>query len=79
MKDYFKREINVGDFIVYGKSSRHNPLNVGVVKEVTEDALTVLGNGNSKPGTIHCYPHMDNGVNKRVIVLPDMLQEYLDE
>lgn len=79
MKDYFKREISVGDFIVYGKSSRHKPLNVGVVQEVTEDALTVLGNGNSKPGTIHCYPHMDNGVNKRVIVLPEIYEGYLYE
>ncbi|QDP66527.1 MAG: hypothetical protein Tp1111DCM1126091_33 [Prokaryotic dsDNA virus sp.] len=79
MKDYFKREISVGDFIVYGKSSRHKPLNVGVVQEVTEDTLTVLGDGNSKPGEIRCHHHVDNGVNKRVVILPERLQEYLDE
>jgi len=74
MKDYFKREISVGDFIVYGKSSRHKPLNVGVVQEVTEDTLTVLGDGNSKPGEIRCNSRFDRGVNKRVIILPENYQ-----
>lgn len=77
MKDYFKREINVGDFIVYGKSSRHDPLNVGVVQEVTENTLKVLGDGNSQPGTIHCYPHVDHGINQRVIVLPESYGGFL--
>ena len=76
MKDYFGKEIQVGDLVVYGKSSRHNPLNVGVVQEVSEDSMKVLGNGNTKAGEISCYPS-DNGVNKRVIVLPESYGEGL--
>ncbi len=70
MKDYFGKEIQVGDLVVYGKSSRHNPLNIGVVKEVSHSVMEVLGHGNTKQGKIECYLR-DNGVNKRVIVLPE--------
>lgn len=78
MKDYFGREIKVGDLVVYGKSSRYNPLNVGVVQEVGEDSMKVLGHGNTKAGEISCYSR-DNGVNKRVVILPESYGEYLDE
>ena len=74
MKDYFGREINVGDTVVYGKSSRYNPLAVGVVQEVFTDSMKVLGHGNTKAGEITC-PWMDSGVNKRVVVLPQRYGE----
>ena len=76
MKDYFNREIQVGDLVVYGKSDRWRPLNVGVVQEVDEDSMKVLGHGNTKAGEIRCS-WMDNGVNKRVIVLPESYGEGL--
>lgn len=76
MKDYFNKEIQVGDLVVYGKSSRYNPLNIGVVQEVSEDSMKVLGHGNTKAGEISCS-WMDGGVNKRVIVLPGSYGEGL--
>lgn len=76
MKDYFNKEIQVGDLVVYGKSDRWKPLNVGVVQEVDEDSMKVLGRGNTKAGEISCS-WMDNGVNKRVIVLPESYGEGL--
>lgn len=76
MKDYFNKEIQVGDLVVYGKSSRYNPLNVGVVQEVDENSMKVLGHGNTKAGEISCS-WMDDGVNKRVIVLPGSYGEDL--
>jgi hypothetical protein len=78
MKDYFNKEIKVGDLVVYGKSDRWKPLNVGVVQEVDRDSMKVLGHGNAKAGEISCY-RGDNGVNKRVVILPESLMEYLDE
>lgn len=74
MKDYFGKEIRTGDLVVYGKSDRWRPLNVGVVQEVSEDSMKVLGHGNTKAGEISC-PWMDKGVNKRVIVLPESYKE----
>lgn len=76
MKDYFGREIQVGDLVAYGKSDRWKPLNVGVVQEVSKDSMKVLGHGNTKVGEISCS-WMDDGVNKRVIVLPESYGEEL--
>lgn len=78
MKDYFGREIQVGDLVVYGKSDRWKPLNVGSVQEVSEDSMKVLGHGNTIAGTIRCS-WVDKGINKRVVILPESLMEYLDE
>jgi len=61
MKDYFGRDVQAGDVIVYGKSDRNRPLNVGTVKEVWGTTLAVLGNGNTKLGEI--------SDSKRVVVI----------
>tara|TARA_Y100000593_G_scaffold94032_1_gene191270 strand:+ start:55338 stop:55553 length:216 start_codon:yes stop_codon:yes gene_type:complete len=68
----------VGDLVVYGKSDRWKPLNVGVVQEVGEDSMKVLGHENTKAGEISCYSR-DNGVNKRVVILPEICEGYFYE
>ena len=70
LKDYFGRELEVGMEVVYGKSNRYNPINVGIIKSIkqpTEDSwgeISVLGHGNVKVGTLSGYE-----INKRVVVL----------
>lgn len=62
--------ISVNDIIAYGKSSRHDPINLGKVVNITEDYIEVLGKGNVKTGKIPRF-HSD-----RILVLPD---DYLEE
>lgn len=53
-----------GDRVIYGKSCRYNPIKMGTVQKVDGKQLTVLGDGNSKPGVIN------NSDSSRVLVLP---------
>ncbi len=69
IKDMRGVEIFAGDVIVYGKSSRYDPIHRGTVVMVGEDFIEVRGKGNSKTGTISM-----RGDN-RVLVLPD---DYLE-
>lgn len=73
MKDYFGVEIQVGDLVVYGKSSRDNPVGVGIVQDVIDSEIEVMGLNNSKPGIIRSYRRQDK--NCRIIVLPDDYKE----
>ena len=61
--DMLGKEISVGDSVVYGKSDRDNPINVGVVKNITEEEIHILGRGNVKVGKLPRF-HA-----KRVVVL----------
>tara|TARA_R110000850_G_C9686730_1_gene438534 strand:- start:6 stop:236 length:231 start_codon:yes stop_codon:yes gene_type:complete len=58
--------ILVGDYVMYGKSSRNNPVNLGEVKGVTEAGISVLGDGNSKVGYLSNFT-----ISERVLVLPN--------
>ena len=49
--------IQVGDYVMYGKSCRHTPVSLGT---------KVLGDGCTKEGLLHGY-----NIKKRVLVLPD--------
>lgn len=51
-KDMMDNKICVGDDVVYGKSSRYQPIKLGVVKEIVDAGVIVLGEGNSKTGLI---------------------------
>ena len=64
MKDALGREVEVGDYVVFGKSNRNNPINFGLVNEVNEDHIVILGNGNTKKSQIDSW-----SVNKRVFVI----------
>lgn len=69
MKDYFGVTIKAGNTVVYGKSSRENPLGVGIVRSVSETSMEVLGHGCSKVGTIR--KNARDTFNRRVVVLPE--------
>ncbi|UZV41276.1 hypothetical protein vBVpaMR16F_210 [Vibrio phage vB_VpaM_R16F] len=56
-------EVSVGDIIVYGKSDRNNPINIGKIMSIDGDYMKVLGKGNTKAGEI-------NIKWKRFIVVP---------
>ena len=70
-KDMRGVQIQEDDYIVYGKSDRHNPVNLGRVVSLSNDGLEVLGDGNKKTGTI---PHFN--VSDRVLVLPCDYKDY---
>lgn len=50
--DMLGNEISIDDNIVYGKSSRYNPIKLGVVHDINEKGIVVLGEGNSKTGLL---------------------------
>ena len=61
--------LEVGQYIVYGKSDRDNPLNTGIIVDITEWYIEVRGDGNVKTGKLkasHWGPYQS-----RIIVLPD--------
>ena len=64
MTDLLGKMIKVGDAVVYGKSSRHDPINVGIVVSIDDDGtINIKGKGNHKLSPI---------CNKsRIVVLPD--------
>lgn len=70
MKDYFGRDIQVGDLVVYGKSSREKPIGVGRVQSVEQHTMVVMGLNSSKPGEIK-QGYSLSGYNERVIILPE--------
>jgi len=80
MKDHFGREIKVGDLVVYGKSDRHHPVNVGVVVELIPEELEVkvLGHDKTKPGSLRAPYGPWDGRNERIVVLPDSYKEMLE-
>ena len=57
-------EVSVGSIIVYGKSNRNNPINIGKVISFEGDFIRVLGKGCSKTGNI-------NGKWSRFVIVPD--------
>lgn len=61
--------IEVRDPVVFGKSNRHKPLNVGIVKEIKQEGgwntLYIQGKGNSRISEISW-----KGFTDRVVVLP---------
>lgn len=70
-KDIRGVEIEVGDFIAYGKSNRNNPFNLGKVISVSDKFIEVLGKGNTKTGFIDSYY-----LSKRILVLPQHYEEF---
>lgn len=64
MFDLLGVEIKVGDRVVYGKSSRYNPIGVGVVQEITDRDIVVLGDGNTRPGKIPFF----NAKSRMVVI-----------
>lgn len=62
MKDLRGVEIKNDDRVVYGKSSRYSPIAIGTVKQVYEDGVDILGDGNTKCG------HITDG--DRIVVIP---------
>lgn len=77
MKDFFGVPICVVDLVVYGKSSRERPMNVGEVLITDEKAgnwgeMTVKGVKNSKPGTLSGYQ-----ISDRIGVLPDSYRRFM--
>ncbi len=70
-KDIRGVEIEVGDFIAYGKSNRNNLFNLGKVISITEKGVEVLGKGNTKTGLLDAYY-----LSKRILVLPQHYEEY---
>lgn len=69
LKDMLDTPIEVGDPVVFGKSNRHNPINVGIVKEIKQEdgwnTLYIQGKGNSRISEISW-----KGATDRVVVLP---------
>lgn len=65
MKDMQGDEICEGHRVVYGKSSRNNPINIGTVTRIEGNKLYVLGDGNKKEGEVGHYSE------SRVLILPD--------
>lgn len=51
-KDRLGNVINLDDRIVYGVSNRYDPIHTGVVIDITENGVVVLGDGNTKTGLI---------------------------
>lgn len=79
MKDYFGREIKVGDLVVYGKSDRKRPMNVGVVVELNPEdfEIKVVGHNKTKPGSLSFYKNQWDAVNDRIVILPDEYKDLL--
>lgn len=75
LKDMLDTPIEVGDPVVFGKSNRHNPINVGIVQYIKREGdwniLGIKGEGNSRISEISW-----KGVTDRVIVLP---YDYLED
>lgn len=63
MKDMRGIEIKVGDRVVYGKSNRNNPINMGVIKRIEGKSLYILGDGSTREGNV--------GYSSRILVLPE--------
>lgn len=64
--------LEIGQYIVYGKSSKDYPLNTGTIVDITEQYIEVLGDGNVKTGKLKPGPMELK--QSRIIILPD---EYL--
>jgi hypothetical protein len=69
MKDKFGQKLYVGDKIVYGKSDRWNPINAGIIKNVYNNYISVLGTGNKRTGDID--------MSERIIKLSENLHSYI--
>ena len=51
-KDMREIEVKIGDIIVYGKSNRYNPINIGKVVAFDGSEIVVQGKGNTRVGRI---------------------------
>ena len=51
-KDMREIEVKIGDIIVYGKSNRYNPINIGKVVAFDGSEIAVQGKGNTRVGRI---------------------------
>ena len=58
-------EIKKDDRVVYGKSSRYEPIKIGTVVKVESNSVHILGDGNKKIGQIS-----DSWHGSRIAVLP---------
>lgn len=74
LMDMLGTPIEVGDPVVFGKSNRYKPINVGIVKEIIQEGdwntLYIQGKGNSRVSEISW-----RGVTDRVVVLPYIYTE----
>ena len=61
-------ELEVGQYVAYGKSNRDSPIAIGVIIEITDRQLKIRSNGYSRLSLIP-IKH-----TRRIIVLPE---EYL--
>lgn len=57
--------LRVGDEVVYGKSDRRNPISIGKIISFSGNFVYILGEGNTKAGSIHC----EEGFCERVALL----------
>lgn len=71
--DMVGNELREGDIVVYGKSSRYDPINIGRVKciDIDNDEIHVLGRGNSKVGVTRL------SYSRRMLQLDDSYEDYL--
>lgn len=71
--DMVGNELREGDLVVYGKSNRHDPINIGRIEliDIGNDEIHVLGRGNSKTG----ITRLSN--SSRMLQLGDNYEVYL--
>ena len=46
-------ELEVGQYVAYGKSNIHNPMGMGVITEITDTHIVMMANGGSRPSKSH--------------------------
>tara|TARA_R110000851_G_C13040536_1_gene562115 strand:- start:1279 stop:1509 length:231 start_codon:yes stop_codon:yes gene_type:complete len=63
--------IEVGDYVMYGKSCRHTPVSLGTVQSIGEEGIKVLGDGCKNEGLLRGY-----NIPNRVLILPDDYRNY---
>jgi hypothetical protein len=82
IRDMVGNELRVGDCVVYGRSNRNNPINIGIIEDFRDIYspstsyfcdIIIKGLGNTKLATI---PNFHSG---RMVLLPDGYKGCLDE
>lgn len=71
MIDAIGQKIYAGDLVIFGKSDRYQPINMGEVHTVGEDFIDVKGFGNKKTSRLKSYTSNDQQENRlgRVYVI----------
>lgn len=59
-------QLEIGQRVVYGKSNRNAPIALGVITDIGDDYVYILGDGNIKAGAIS-GSHI--ALNSRIVVI----------